>query len=110
MLRHKCKGQQRMKETHIHILEFNTGDWIASGSCRYFHWGKNSLIRTGHNGRYPSSRTAGISLQNYHGCTRTNFVALVNGAVRTAVNDRSGTPDLKIIQVIFGSRNTRPYI
>ena len=21
MLRHKCKGQQQMKETHIHILE-----------------------------------------------------------------------------------------
>jgi len=28
-----------MKETHIHVLELNTGDWMASGSCRHFHWG-----------------------------------------------------------------------
>jgi hypothetical protein len=34
-----------MNETCIHILKLNTGDWIASGSCRHFHWGgKNHLF------------------------------------------------------------------
>jgi hypothetical protein len=37
------------------------------------------------------------------------FAAIVNGAFRSAVSDRSGTSDLKN-KKRFGSRNTRPYI
>ena len=67
-----------MKETHIHILGLNTGDWIASRSCRLYHWegGGKSLIPIGHNGRHLGSRTEGVYFHIYQGCTRTNVYTL----------------------------------
>ena len=102
---------------HIHILEFSTGDWIASGSCRHFHWReKNHLFLLDITGgiRSPEMQVFPFKIITAtHVPTYMYSAALVNGAVRSAASDRSGTPDLKkyiYIYICLGQENTRPYI